>query len=85
MHEGLIEPTVVPRNALDVLAQQIVAIAVPAELAAPAAAEARAAQSARKGSRQLAIANAGRIPDRGLYAVMLPDGLRAGELDEEMV
>src|SRR3979490_1349460 len=28
MHEGLIEPTVVPRNALDVLAQQIVAIAV---------------------------------------------------------
>ena len=31
MHEGLIEPTVVPRNALDVLAQQIVAIAVAAE------------------------------------------------------
>ena len=31
MHEGLIEPTVVPRNALDVLAQQIVAIAVSAE------------------------------------------------------
>ena len=30
MHEGLIEPTVVPRNALDVLAQQIVAIAVAA-------------------------------------------------------
>ena len=28
MREGLIEPTVVPRNALDVLAQQIVAIAV---------------------------------------------------------
>ncbi len=34
MHEGLIEPTVVPRNALDVLAQQIVAIAVAAEPAA---------------------------------------------------
>ena len=31
MREGLIEPTVVPRNALDVLAQQIVAIAVAAE------------------------------------------------------
>ncbi len=31
MHEGAIEPTVVPRNALDVLAQQIVAIAVSAE------------------------------------------------------
>ena len=30
MREGLIEPTVVPRNALDVLAQQIVAIAVAA-------------------------------------------------------
>ena len=31
MREGLIEPTVVPRNALDVLAQQVVAIAVAAE------------------------------------------------------
>ena len=40
---------------------------------------------ARKGSRQLAIANAGTIPDRGLYAVALPDGRRVGELDEEMV
>ena len=30
MHEGLIEPTVVPRNALDVLAQQIVAVAASA-------------------------------------------------------
>jgi ATP-dependent Lhr-like helicase len=39
----------------------------------------------RKGSRQLAIANAGTIPDRGLYAVTLPDGRRVGELDEEMV
>ena len=34
MREGLIEPTVVPRNALDVLAQQIVAIAVAAESSA---------------------------------------------------
>ncbi len=150
MHEGLIEPTVVPRNALDVLAQQIVAIAVSAEASA---AQRRGAHGgaadvapgdaavsvddlyalvtstysystlsralfenvldmldgrypskefgelrarvvwdriagtirARKGSRQLAIANAGTIPDRGLYAVTLPDGRRVGELDEEMV
>ena len=40
---------------------------------------------ARRGSRQLAITNAGTIPDRGLYAVTLPDGRRVGELDEEMV
>jgi ATP-dependent Lhr-like helicase len=40
---------------------------------------------ARKGSRALAIANAGTIPDRGLYTVTLPDGRRVGELDEEMV
>jgi ATP-dependent Lhr-like helicase len=151
MHEGLIEPTVVPRNALDVLAQQIVAIAVAAEPAGAGpskAADAGALQPApegggvsvdelhalvrrthsyaelsrellenvldmldgrypskefgelrarivwdrlagtirpRKGSRQLAIANAGTIPDRGLYAVTLPDGRRVGELDEEMV
>ncbi|HMH46425.1 MAG TPA: helicase-related protein, partial [Solirubrobacteraceae bacterium] len=139
MHEGLIEPTVVPRNALDVLAQQVVAIAVSCE---PAKADEAAAGGisvqelhkmvtrchsyselsmellenvldmldgrypskefgelrarivwdrvggtirARKGSRQLAIANAGTIPDRGLYAVTLPDGRRVGELDEEMV
>jgi ATP-dependent Lhr-like helicase len=148
MHEGLIEPTVVPRNALDVLAQQIVAIAVAAEPATNAKAGARTADGApgeggvsvddlhaliinthsystlsrellenvldmldgrypskefgelrarivwdrlagviraRKGSRQLAIANAGTIPDRGLYSVVLPDGRRVGELDEEMV
>ncbi len=148
MQEGKIEPTVVPRNALDVLAQQIVAIAVSAEPAggtvatsdAPDGAPEDAGVSvedlhalvtrthsyaelsrellenvldmldgrypsqefgelrarivwdrvagtirARKGSRQLAIANAGTIPDRGLYAVTLPDGRRVGELDEEMV
>jgi ATP-dependent Lhr-like helicase len=39
----------------------------------------------RKGSFQLAITNAGTIPDRGLYGVHLPDGRRVGELDEEMV
>ncbi len=159
MHEGLIEPTVVPRNALDVLAQQIVAIAVAAEPAGAGrgrradagAGDAGAGDAAdgapedagvpvddlyalvtntysystlsrellenvldmldgrypskefgelrarivwdrlagtiraRRGSRQMAIANAGTIPDRGLYAVVLPDGRRVGELDEEMV
>ena len=40
---------------------------------------------ARKGARQLAVTNAGTIPDRGLYGVHLPDGRRVGELDEEMV
>ncbi len=39
----------------------------------------------RPGSRQLAVTNAGTIPDRGLYRVALPDGSRVGELDEEMV
>jgi len=40
----------------------------------------------RPGARQLAIANAGTIPDRGLYGVYLADGSsRVGELDEEMV
>jgi ATP-dependent helicase Lhr and Lhr-like helicase len=41
--------------------------------------------TARPGARQLAVANAGTIPDRGLYRVQLPDGGRVGELDEEMV
>lgn len=130
MREGAIEPTVVPRNALDVLAQQIVAIAASTEedvfvedlyglvtrshsyAELPRAllenvldmldgrypssefGELRArivwdrvagCIRARKGARQLAIANAGTIPDRGLYAVTLPDGRRVGELDEEMV
>jgi ATP-dependent helicase Lhr and Lhr-like helicase len=131
MHEGLIEPTVVPRNALDVLAQQIVAIAAAAEPDDIPVADVHALVTssysygelsmellesvldmldgrypskefgelrarivwdrlagtvrARKGSRQLAVANAGTIPDRGLYAVTLPDGRRVGEFDEEMV
>jgi ATP-dependent Lhr-like helicase len=135
MREGAIEPTVVPRNALDVLAQQIVAIAASAEseeqdggvdvdelyelvtrthsyaelprallenvldmldgrypssefgeLRARIVWDRLAGRiRARKGARQLAIANAGTIPDRGLYAVTLPDGRRVGELDEEMV
>ena len=51
---------------------------------------------AREGAARLAIANAGTIPDRGLYGVFLADGgegtpegraggRRVGELDEEMV
>ncbi len=40
---------------------------------------------ARSGARALAVANAGTIPDRGLFSVNLPDGRRVGELDEEMV
>ena len=41
---------------------------------------------AREGAQRLAIANAGTIPDRGLYGVFLVDGGgRVGELDEEMV
>jgi ATP-dependent Lhr-like helicase len=144
MREGAIEPTVVPRNALDVLAQQIVAIAASAEDLEPDDSaslecddgsvsvedlyalvtrthsyselprallenvldmlDGRYPSSefgelrprivwdrvggrirARKGARQLATANAGTIPDRGLYSVTLPDGRRVGELDEEMV
>src|SRR3954449_13608928 len=131
MREGRIEPTVVPRNPLDVLAQQIVAIAAAAddetvgvddlfalvtrthsfaELPRPLLENVldmldgrypsaefgelrprivwdRVAGTirSRKGARQLAIANAGTIPDRGLYSVTLPDGRRVGELDEEMV
>ena len=130
MREGAIETTVVPRNALDVLAQQIVAIAAACEdpvsvddLFAlitrtysycelgrgqlenvldmldgrypssefselrPRIVWDRVAGviRARPGARQLAVTNAGTIPDRGLYAVTLPDGRRVGELDEEMV
>ena len=132
MREGLIETTVVPRNPLDVLAQQIVAIAAAAgedgtvtvdDLFALVTrthsyAELSRAQlenvldmldgrypssefaelrprivwdrvagtiRARPGARQLAVTNAGTIPDRGLFAVTLPDGRRVGELDEEMI
>ena len=45
--------------------------------------------AARQGAARVAIANAGTIPDRGLYGVFLagaPKGTaRVGELDEEMV
>jgi ATP-dependent Lhr-like helicase len=133
MRDGAIEPTVVPRNPLDVLAQQIVAIAAAAtdddepvsvddlhalvtrtytyaELSRtqlenvldmldgrypssefaelrPRIVWDRVAGTIRprRGARQLAVTNAGTIPDRGLYMVTLPDGRRVGELDEEMV
>jgi len=132
MRAGEIETTVVPRNALDVLAQQTVAIAAAAPDDKPVAvddlyalvtrthsyAELSRTQlenvldmldgrypssefaelrprivwdriagtfRARPGARQLAVTNAGTIPDRGMYAVTLPDGRRVGELDEEMV
>jgi ATP-dependent helicase Lhr and Lhr-like helicase len=129
MRDGDIEPTAVPRNPLDVLAQQIVAATatgddwkVPelhdlvrraypfSELSRelldsvldmldgrypseefselrPRIVWDRVADTirARKGALQLAVTNAGTIPDRGLYSVNLPDGRRVGELDEEMV
>jgi ATP-dependent helicase Lhr and Lhr-like helicase len=131
MREGAIEPTVVPRNPLDVLAQQIVAIAAAEEEGSVEVDELHALITrthtyaelsraqlenvldmldgrypssefaelrprivwdrlagtlrARRGARQLAVTNAGTIPDRGLYLVTLPDGRRVGELDEEMV
>jgi ATP-dependent helicase Lhr and Lhr-like helicase len=131
MREGKIEPTVVPRNALDVLAQHIVSMVASTEPEAIGVDELFALVTrthsyaelsrellenvldmldgrypsqefaelrprivwdrvggtirARKGARQLAVTNAGTIPDRGLFSVVLPDGRRVGELDEEMV
>ena len=129
MRDGDIEPTVVPRNPLDVLAQQIVAItaagddwSVPelhalVQRAYPYSDLSRELLDSvldmldgrypseefaelrprivwdrvedtirpRRGALQLAVTNAGTIPDRGLYGVHLPDGRRVGELDEEMV
>jgi ATP-dependent Lhr-like helicase len=153
MREGQIETTTIPKNPLDVLAQQIVAIVAAADRSTgrrrkadqPEGDDAEAGVSndavlvddvealikraypfrdlprssleavldlldgrypsaefselrprlvwdrvagtlrARRGARQLAIVNAGTIPDRGLYMVTLPDGRRVGELDEEMV
>src|SRR5215208_5001557 len=130
MRDGDIEPTVVPRNPLDVLAQQIVAMSASGDeelkvrvlhetikRAHPFAQLSRELLDsvldmldgrypseefaelrprivwdrvedtirARRGALQLAVTNAGTIPDRGLYGVHLPDGRRVGELDEEMV
>ena len=129
MLEGEVEHTRVPRIPLDVLCQQIVAMASVEELQVDALhalvrraypyreltreqlenvldllagrypsdefAELRprivwerttGALRAREGAQRIAIANAGTIPDRGLYGVFLVDGGgRVGELDEEMV
>ncbi|MHB1224569.1 MAG: DEAD/DEAH box helicase [Gemmatimonadaceae bacterium] len=41
--------------------------------------------SPARSSRMVAIISGGTIPDRGLYAVHLPDRTRLGELDEEFV
>jgi ATP-dependent Lhr-like helicase len=132
MRQGKVESSRYPRNPLDVLAQQLVAMvamerwsvdelydtvrsAAPyAELSRPIFdgvldmlsgrypsddfAELRprvtwdrvnGAVTTREGAKRIAIANAGTIPDRGLYGVFLSgadkDKARVGELDEEMV
>jgi ATP-dependent Lhr-like helicase len=131
MHEGRVESTRYPRNPLDVLAQQIVAMAaldrwdvdelfVTIRRAAPYAGLSRrmfegvldmlsgrypsdefaelrprltwdrvhGTVTGREGAQRVAIANAGTIPDRGLYGVFLAGAARptrVGELDEEMV
>jgi len=132
MTAGDVEPSRIPRNPLDVLAQQIVAMTAMdhwqvddlyrlVRQSAPFAtlnrrvfdgvldmlsgrypsdefAELRPRITwdrvngtvvARQGAKRVVIANAGTIPDRGLYGVFLADGsrdaARVGELDEEMV
>ncbi|MEM9071817.1 MAG: DEAD/DEAH box helicase [Myxococcota bacterium] len=132
VHEGRVEATYYPRNPLDVLAQQIVAMTVQEPELSIDTLYARTTSAApfrelprrsfegvldmlsgrypsesfgdlrpritwdrieakvtpRKGARMLAIANAGTIPDRGLYGVFLAHSekpVRVGELDEEMV
>ena len=131
MHDGDVDATRYPRNPLDVLAQQVVAIAASdpwpvgalfalVRSAAPFAELSRRAfegvldmlsgrypsdefaelrpritwdrvhdtVEGREGARRVAIANAGTIPDRGLYGVFLAGAerpTRVGELDEEMV
>ena len=131
MHDGQVESTRYPRNPLDVVAQQIVAMTgletwsvddlfAVIRRAAPFAdlsrrmfegvldmlsgrypsdefAELRprvtwdrvhGTVTGREGATRVAIANAGTIPDRGLYGVFLAGAerpTRVGELDEEMV
>ena len=131
MHEGRVESTRYPRNPLDVLAQQVVAMVsldtwsvdglfAVVRRAAPFADLSRRAfegvldmlsgrypsdefaelrpritwdrlqgrLTGRTGAKRVAIANAGTIPDRGLYGVFLAGAdrpTRVGELDEEMV
>jgi ATP-dependent helicase Lhr and Lhr-like helicase len=134
MLEGEVEETFYPRNPLDVLAQQIVAMCAVRQYAVDelfgivrrASSYAELPESAflgvldmlagrypsdefaelrprvvwdrvlgtvrgRTGALRLAVANAGTIPDRGLYGVFLMaenaerGSRRVGELDEEMV
>jgi ATP-dependent Lhr-like helicase len=129
MQEAAIEETRVPRNSLDVLCQQLVAMCADGERTVddlyalvrrahpyrdlgraqlegvldmlagrypsdefaelrPRLVWDRIAGTvrAREGAARLAIANAGTIPDRGLFGVYLAGGGgRVGELDEEMV
>jgi ATP-dependent Lhr-like helicase len=132
MRQGKVESSRYPRNPLDVLAQQLVAMTSmerwsvddlyrTVRSAAPFAELSRAIFDgvldmlsgrypsdefaelrprvtwdrvngmvmARQGAKRVAIANAGTIPDRGLYGVFLTgadkDKARVGELDEEMV
>jgi ATP-dependent Lhr-like helicase len=132
MKRAAVEETRVPRNPLDVLAQQVAAAATAGELAvdelfalvrgaAPYAGLTRASFEgvldmlagrypadefsglrprivwdrrrgvvrAREGTQKVVVANAGTIPDRGLFGVFLATGegasRRVGELDEEMV
>ncbi len=134
MLDGEVEPTRVPTNPLDVLAQHLVSMAVAGERSvdelyatvqrsAPFVSlprghfdgvldmlagrypsdemaelrprlvwdRRRGSVRARTGARAVVVANAGTIPDRGLYGVFLAGdegergGRRVGELDEEMV
>ncbi|HET7453000.1 MAG TPA: helicase-related protein, partial [Thermoanaerobaculia bacterium] len=133
MEDGLVEASAAPRNPLDVLAQQLVAIASTGAhdvdalfgLVRGAASfadlpriafdgvldmlsgrypsdefaelrprlvwnRAKGIVRGREGVQRVAVANAGTIPDRGLYGVFLAGqekgkSARVGELDEEMV
>ena len=132
MHDGAVEATRYPRNPLDIVAQQVVAMTAMDDWdvealfaairgAAPFAELSRGVFdgvldmlsgrypsdefaelrprvtwdrvagtiTAREGSKRVAIANGGTIPDRGLFGVFLigagPGAARVGELDEEMV
>jgi len=129
MRSGDVEPTRVVQNALDVLAQVLVAAVaidddwtsselfelvrqaypyhgltraafdeVLAMLSGKYPSDVAAELEARivwdrasdrltplRSSRLVSVVNGGTIPDRGLYAVNLPDRTRLGELDEEFV
>ena len=128
MEEGTLEPTRMPQNALDVLAQHIVsAVAMepwtgeqllelfrhaapyaslgresldavlgllagryPADIARGLAAKITWERTTDRvtslpGAGLLAITAGGTIPDRGYYSLVLTDGTRLGELEEEFV